>query len=457
MAAVRGLISLLKDPGKDASETLTFVRSKRMSKASLCKARAAFGGREDLSDKDTSIETMVDELLSLARSQSDHPPSESEAEPILQPTEHETVSLSCPLQGQVEQSGLGQDDSLHPTGAPDAQTATLAEVSTHVPEMEANCSQTQPTPKQDAPAQTCHPAYPSDLASLVLIIGEMKDAFVRESSEARDGAVRMQTKVSELTSEVKALSEALEQTRREAAERERGLLKKLHDLSSQINSNNKQRATGSSDKKPRKRGDKAQHSSEKPTTAPTLSTTTDTTRSDDWHEEHGDWSASAPYEYDDEVESHEHAHPPFNTASNQSATGKLDSAYDDTTSAGKHPHRAAETAGARHHHQPYHFAPLTPDDNTWQLVTKVRPSPPRAARAVIFAGNISEDATDEGITEFIRARSLAVLPDSDPPTVHKISMYKSKEEGNALGFARITVNASDVGRLLCNSFWPQAK
>jgi len=52
------------------------------------------------------------------------------------------------------------------------------------------------------------------------------------------------------------------------------------------------------------------------------------------------------------------------------------------------------------------FPAMQSDDGKWQLVCKSKPRPPRAPRADLFVGNLSEDATEPGFLDFIKLRAF---------------------------------------------------
>jgi len=417
MAAVRGLVARLQDG--QFSTALTFARSEKMSKSTLCKVRAAFGGSEELTPGDSSVKSMVEEIVALARSSANRRPGAGcEEESLTELTQqHEAeVGSTGARRDPEEPAATGQEENDTTTACHSADPA-----SEKVGDSEsASDSQSNPTRTQAAMQDATHTPLATtcaDLATLKSAFDEMKSAFshemsavsatlVRESREARDNAKRLQVKVSELTEEVKALSATLEQVRREGSERERSLTKQLQALASKIHTNSLPQSHSSSKKPPRKADDPASLHASTLGASPTTSAnhTTDRTHSSERPRSWADTADAA----DDDRHRQSQRQREANAPSSSSRTPTHPPG--DVT---VHHQRVSPAASSSQQ-----LPPITEDDSElWQLVTSTKPRGPNAAKAVLYVGNIPKELASEGnLTTFINKRMSMAEMDPRPST-----------------------------------------
>ena len=88
------------------------------------------------------------------------------------------------------------------------------------------------------------------------------------------------------------------------------------------------------------------------------------------------------------------------------------------------------------------------DDDSWEYVTKKKPS---VKRAVLYVGNLDPETTEDRLHEFIFRRAAKVQ--IKKPTIFNCKIFL-KEDGEKTCGARITVDAEAQQHLKVGQFWP---
>lgn len=93
------------------------------------------------------------------------------------------------------------------------------------------------------------------------------------------------------------------------------------------------------------------------------------------------------------------------------------------------------------------LAPISEDDDTWELVSSRKPTPRKKA---LFIGNLRQDMTKEELEEFVALRSSEAGHDV---RVLNCSISQSQTTGHMT--AHLTVDAALASLLLDRAFWPR--
>ena len=89
------------------------------------------------------------------------------------------------------------------------------------------------------------------------------------------------------------------------------------------------------------------------------------------------------------------------------------------------------------------------DDDSWEYVTKKKPS---VKRAVLYVGNLDPETTEDRLHEIISRRAAKVQ--IKKPTIFNCKIFLKEKDGEKTCGARITVDAEAQQHLKVGQFWP---
>lgn len=156
----------------------------------------------------------------------------------------------------------------------------------------------------------------------------------------------------------------------------------------------------------------------------------------------------------DADQSHQHdQHPQMRSERTQGRTtphpaDKAHASTDENRTAAAANNRTSVRTLSKKRPQP-RFDPVQSDDESWQLVSSIKPRP---ARSVIFVGKLAAETTAEQLVEFVHQRASAV--GLSGLKVHNARIFPSKRNGPPICGSRITVDETYADALLDRSFWP---